>query len=78
MNAFQVTCFTYEGIDAIKEALLAGEAHSTPDVPIKIKVRTFVQMFDVIYLKLIPPIHVCHDHDNILHICGVSTIFHNY
>ncbi|KAJ3188482.1 hypothetical protein HK101_009145 [Irineochytrium annulatum] len=32
----QVTCFGYEGIDAIKAALMAGEAASTPEVPIKI------------------------------------------
>ncbi|KAJ3327200.1 hypothetical protein HDU76_012241 [Blyttiomyces sp. JEL0837] len=32
----EVTCFGYEGIDAIKAALLAGEAMSTPEVPIKI------------------------------------------
>ncbi|KAJ3055610.1 hypothetical protein HK102_011319, partial [Quaeritorhiza haematococci] len=33
----EVTCFGYEGIDAIKDALKAGEACSTEDVPIKIK-----------------------------------------
>lgn len=33
----EVTCFSYEGIDAIKEALLAGEAASTADAPMKIK-----------------------------------------
>ncbi|KAJ3011258.1 hypothetical protein HKX48_006935 [Thoreauomyces humboldtii] len=33
----EVTCFGYEGIDAIKTALLAGEACSTEDVPIKVK-----------------------------------------
>lgn len=33
----EVTCFTYEGIDAIKEALLAGENESVKEVPIKIK-----------------------------------------
>jgi len=33
----EVMCFGYEGIDAIKEALLAAEALSTPDIPIKIK-----------------------------------------
>jgi len=33
----EVTCFGYEGIDAIKEALKAGEALSKPDLPIKIK-----------------------------------------
>ncbi|KAJ1548071.1 hypothetical protein HK096_005880 [Nowakowskiella sp. JEL0078] len=32
-----VTCFSYEGIDAIKKALTAGEECSTPEVPIKIK-----------------------------------------
>lgn len=33
----EVTCFTYEGIDAIKEALHAGEAKGTIEAPIKIK-----------------------------------------
>jgi translation initiation factor 2 subunit 1 len=33
----EVTCFTYEGIDAIKNALLAGEDAGTSDAPIKIK-----------------------------------------
>lgn len=33
----EVTCFGYEGIDAIKAALLAGQACSTEDVQIKIK-----------------------------------------
>lgn len=33
----EVTCFNYEGIDAIKSALHAGEAAGTTDVPIKIK-----------------------------------------
>jgi len=34
---FEVSCFRYEGIDAIKAALLKGQALSTPDLPIKIK-----------------------------------------
>jgi len=33
----EVTCFTYEGIDAIKEALAAGEDCSVSEAPIKIK-----------------------------------------
>lgn len=33
----EVTCFTYEGIDAIKLALHAGEASGSQEVPIKIK-----------------------------------------
>lgn len=33
----ECTCFGYEGIDAIKNALLSGEACSTASVPIKIK-----------------------------------------
>jgi len=33
---FEVSCFTYEGIDAVKESLRAGMAISTPEVPIKI------------------------------------------
>jgi len=33
----EVTCFSYEGIEAIKAALKAGEAHSVEGVPIRIK-----------------------------------------
>jgi len=33
----EVTCFAYEGIDAIKAAFVAGEALGTADIPIKIK-----------------------------------------
>ena len=33
----EVTCFTYEGIEAIREALLAGENRGSPDVPVRIK-----------------------------------------
>eukprot|EP00343_Euplotes_focardii_P007034 CAMPEP_0205819424 /NCGR_PEP_ID=MMETSP0206-20130828/1801_1 /ASSEMBLY_ACC=CAM_ASM_000279 /TAXON_ID=36767 /ORGANISM="Euplotes focardii, Strain TN1" /LENGTH=165 /DNA_ID=CAMNT_0053113015 /DNA_START=29 /DNA_END=523 /DNA_ORIENTATION=- len=33
----EVTCFAYEGIDAIKAALLAGEALSDEEMQIKIK-----------------------------------------
>jgi translation initiation factor 2 subunit 1 len=33
----EVTCFLYQGIDAIKESLRAGEAVGTEDMPIKIK-----------------------------------------
>ena len=33
----EVMCYTYEGIEAIKEALRAGETLSTEQVPIKIK-----------------------------------------
>jgi len=33
----EITCFQYEGIDAIKKALINGEATSTVDTPIKIK-----------------------------------------
>mmetsp|Transcript_7435 Transcript_7435/g.11960 ORF Transcript_7435/g.11960 Transcript_7435/m.11960 type:complete len:318 (-) Transcript_7435:1164-2117(-) len=33
----EVICYNYEGIDAIREALIAGEAAGTEDIPIKIK-----------------------------------------
>ena len=33
----EVTCFTYEGVDAIKAALLAGEDVGTVEFPVKIK-----------------------------------------
>ena len=32
----EVSCYAYEGIDAVKDALRAGIACSTDDVPIKI------------------------------------------
>lgn len=32
-----VTCFSYEGVDAVKAALKAGEALHTEDVPVKVK-----------------------------------------
>lgn len=33
----ELTCFTYEGIDAIKAALSAGEAKGVPEAQVKIK-----------------------------------------
>jgi len=33
---FECSCFTYEGIDAVKEALRAGISAGTPDIPVKI------------------------------------------
>lgn len=33
----EVTCFHYDGIDAIKEALKKGEEASTPDCPVKVR-----------------------------------------
>merc|ERR1711874_842825 len=33
---FECSCFTYEGIDAVKEALRAGIAAGNPEIPIKI------------------------------------------
>jgi len=33
----EITCFRYEGIDAIKSAIVKGEATSTPQAPIKVK-----------------------------------------
>eukprot|EP01098_Paradermamoeba_levis_P007097 TRINITY_DN2950_c0_g1_i2.p2 TRINITY_DN2950_c0_g1~~TRINITY_DN2950_c0_g1_i2.p2 ORF type:complete len:205 (+),score=94.16 TRINITY_DN2950_c0_g1_i2:574-1188(+) len=33
----EVTCYSYEGIEAIKEALLAGQAKGTKDIPVKIR-----------------------------------------
>lgn len=33
----EVTCFGYEGIDAVKTALRAAEARNTPETPIKVK-----------------------------------------
>lgn len=33
----EVTCFGYEGIDAVKEALRRAEAKNTPETPVKVK-----------------------------------------
>ncbi|KAH0614679.1 uncharacterized protein LAJ45_01685 [Morchella importuna] len=33
----EVTCFGYEGIDAVKEALRKAEAKNTPETPVKVK-----------------------------------------
>ena len=35
---FKLTCFKFEGIDAIKSALLEGEKLSTQEIPIKFRV----------------------------------------
>jgi len=35
---FKLTCFTYEGIDAIKFALAQGEKLSTQEIPLKLKI----------------------------------------
>lgn len=33
---FKLTCYKFEGIDAIKAALLEGEKVSTPEIQIKV------------------------------------------
>lgn len=33
----EVTCFRYDGIDAVKDALRKAEAHNTPDTQVKVK-----------------------------------------
>ena len=35
---FKITCYTFEGVDAIKEALLNGEKKGTKEIPIKFKI----------------------------------------
>jgi len=40
---FEMTCYTYEGIDGIREALRAGEKLSNPQVDIKFQVVTAPQ-----------------------------------
>lgn len=37
MLTYAVTCFGYEGIDAVKEALRTAEAKNTPDNQVKVK-----------------------------------------
>ncbi len=36
---FKLTCFKFDGIEAIKAALLEGERLSTPEIPIKFKIQ---------------------------------------
>ena len=45
----EVTCFKYEGVDAIRAALQAGEAVGTEECPVKIKL-------------IAPPLHARHPH----------------
>ena len=33
----EVTCFTYEGIDAVRHSLMAGQKHGTAENPVKVK-----------------------------------------
>ena len=33
----EVTCFTYEGIDAVRDSLMAGQTIGTTETPIKMK-----------------------------------------
>ena len=35
----EVACYSYEGIDAVKNALLAGLKCSTEDIPIKVAIK---------------------------------------
>ena len=52
MLTYAVTCFGYEGIDAVKEALRTAEAKNTPDNQVKVKLvspplyGTFTRVFD--------------------------------
>lgn len=34
----EVSCYSYEGIDAVKEALRQGLKHSTEDLPVKVRI----------------------------------------
>ena len=44
----EVSCYAYEGIDAVKEALRQGLKHSTEDLPIKVRIQSY---YSGIYLK---------------------------
>ena len=33
---FEVSCFAYEGVEAVKEALIVGKEHSSELMPIKV------------------------------------------
>ena len=60
-----VTCFTYEGIDAVRESLMAGQVHGTAESPIKVKLiappmyvittSTLDKDFGVAILNKVPP-----------------------
>lgn len=43
----QVSCFAYEGIEAIKEALIVGKKFSTEEMPIKVTSCSVKQLFFV-------------------------------
>lgn len=58
----EVTCFGYEGIDAIKKALTEGEGCSTELVPIKIKLVAPPLVNMLLMLGSIQLIPVCHDY----------------
>jgi translation initiation factor 2 subunit 1 len=36
----EVSCFSYEGVEAVKAALLKGKEFSTEDIPIKVKTKS--------------------------------------
>jgi len=57
----EVTCFAYEGIDAVKAALQAGEAASTDEIAIK--VRNPSRVANAFQIKLVaPPLYVMVTH----------------
>ena len=37
-SLFELTCFTFQGIDGIKESLLSGEKKSTEEIPFKMRI----------------------------------------
>jgi translation initiation factor 2 alpha subunit (eIF-2alpha) len=49
-----VTCFGYEGIDAVKEALRRAEAKNTPENQVKVKLVSppLYGMLGVVYYNL--------------------------
>lgn len=47
-NIHQVSCFAYEGIEAVKEALGEGKKCSTDALPIKVNKSTYYFVFVLI------------------------------
>lgn len=44
---FKLTCYKFDGIDAIKAALLEGEKLSTSEIPIKVEINNFNNIISI-------------------------------
>lgn len=43
----EVSCFSYDGIDAVKGALIEGQKCSTPEMPIKVTAIVNVKLRNI-------------------------------